>query len=149
MEKPLLAGDSSSGGSVSGPRNQPAVFHRRSAAIAYGSPYQKAAALVDLAEDGVGLPEQILDQSRFDSAAKFYFIFIRFDFLWSLTFFALIVLNFFEKPLWCGELSEHSCNDREYYYLGELPYLTGAESLIYEGITLIVLMTTYLLPDFI
>ena len=46
------------------------------------------------ADDGIGLPEQILDQSNYESAAKFYFIFIRFDFLWTLNYFALIVLNF-------------------------------------------------------
>lgn len=34
----------------------------------------------------------------------------------------------FQKPLWCKE----ECNDRGYYYLGQLPYLTGTESLIYE-----------------
>ena len=48
------------------------------------------------AEDGIGLPEQMLDQESFESAAKFYFIFIRFNFLWSLNLFALIVLNFLE-----------------------------------------------------
>jgi hypothetical protein len=48
------------------------------------------------AEDGTGLPEEILDQSNFQNAAKLYFIFIRFDFVLSLTYFALIVLNFLE-----------------------------------------------------
>jgi hypothetical protein len=150
------------------------------------------------AEDGTGLPEEILDQSNFQNAAKLYFIFIRFDFVWSLTYFALIVLNFLEvctfffpfnfccyyfhfhsvhwykafrqkekeycvvlsrylfivyclfifflggyvfilnllnfvqKPLWCTNYSTYSCDDREYFFLGELPYLTGLESLIYE-----------------
>ncbi|RVW46853.1 hypothetical protein CK203_075644 [Vitis vinifera] len=44
MDKPLLDGESSGGRR----RGQTPVFHRRSDAIAYGSPYQKAAALVDL-----------------------------------------------------------------------------------------------------
>lgn len=128
------------------------------------------------AEDGIGLPEEILDdQSSFEVAAKFYFIFIRFDFLWSLNYFALLLLNFFEvskpflvfnilymvlyglpfhilhqddwllfnlfkspqKPLWCTQDSAISCNNREYYFLGQLPYLTGVESLIYEvGVSL-------------
>ncbi|KAK4386002.1 Two pore calcium channel protein 1B [Sesamum angolense] len=81
-----------------------------------------------LAEDGVGIPEEILDQSSFGSSLKSYLRFIQFDFLWSLNYFALILLNFFEKPLWC---SEH-CSNREYYFLGQLPYLTGPESLIFE-----------------
>ncbi|THF97313.1 hypothetical protein TEA_013068 [Camellia sinensis var. sinensis] len=141
------------------------------------------------AEDGVGLPEQILDQSSFETAAKFYFIFTRFDILWSLNYFALIVLNFLEscyrprilrresalnlfnrssgwlsgkevdsrgrqvlhpvvrvKPLWCDEHSAFSCNNREYYFLGQLPYLTGAESLVYEGVTLIILMIHTFFP---
>lgn len=36
----------------------------------------------------------------------------------------------FQKPLWCSE----ECNNRDYYYLGQLPYLNGTESLIYEVI---------------
>ncbi|CAL5336754.1 unnamed protein product [Camellia sinensis] len=156
MEKALLGHESSGGGSSSSSRRSrdaSALFRRRSEAITHGSPYQKAAALVDLyvyrclqAEDGVGLPEQILDQSSFETAAKFYFIFTRFDILWSLNYFALIVLNFLEKPLWCDEHSAYSCNNREYYFLGQLPYLTGAESLVYEGVTLIILMIHTFFP---
>ncbi|XP_028118254.1 two pore calcium channel protein 1A-like isoform X4 [Camellia sinensis] len=149
MEKALLGHESSGGGSSSSrrrSRDASALFRRRSDAITHGSPYQKAAALVDLAEDGVGLPEQILDQSSFETAAKFYFIFTRFDILWSLNYFALIVLNFLEKPLWCDEHSAFSCNNREYYFLGQLPYLTGAESLVYEGVTLIILMIHTFFP---
>ncbi|NP_001268025.1 two pore channel 1 [Vitis vinifera] len=142
MDKPLLDGESSGGRR----RGQTPVFHRRSDAIAYGSPYQKAAALVDLAEDGIGLPEQMLDQESFESAAKFYFIFIRFNFLWSLNLFALIVLNFLEKPLWCAKQTTYSCNDREYYFLGQLPYLTSVESLIYEGITLVIILSHTFFP---
>lgn len=142
MDKPLLDGESSGGRR----RGQTPVFHRRSDAIAYGSPYQKAAALVDLAEDGIGLPEQMLDQESFESAAKFYFIFIRFNFLWSLNLFALIVLNFLEKPLWCAKQTTYSCNDREYYFLGQLPYLTSVESLIYEGITLVIILLHTFFP---
>ncbi|GLU06440.1 hypothetical protein SLE2022_234750 [Rubroshorea leprosula] len=140
MEKPLLStGECSSGGR----RDR---VYCRSDAITCGSPYQKAAALVDLAEDGVGLPEQILDKSSFGSAAKYYFIFIRFDLIWSLNYFALIVLNFFEKPLWCVKNDVYSCGDRAYYFLGQLPYLTATESLICEGITLIVLVIHTFFP---
>ncbi|XVF01995.1 hypothetical protein REPUB_Repub04eG0138100 [Reevesia pubescens] len=134
MEKPLLFGESSNGG---GRRDR---LYRRSEAITYGSSYQRAAALVDLAEDGVGLPEQILDKSSFGSAAKAYFIFIKFDLFWTLNYFALIVLNFFEKPLWCLRSGSYSCSDRDYFFLGQLPYLTATESLIYEVVTLFVLM---------
>ena len=48
------------------------------------------------AEDGIGLPEEILEQSNFQSAAKLYFFFTRLDFLWTLNYFALIILNFIE-----------------------------------------------------
>ncbi|XP_062152451.1 two pore calcium channel protein 1A-like, partial [Alnus glutinosa] len=130
IEKPLLGGESS------GSKGRRREHYKHSDAIAY----QKAAALVDLAEDGTGLPEEILDQSNFQNAAKLYFIFIRFDFVLSLTYFALIVLNFLEKPLWCTNYSTYSCDDREYFFLGEFPYLTCAESLIYKGITLILLV---------
>lgn len=129
-------------------RGPTALFRRRTDAITRGSPYQKAAALVDLAEDGIGLPEEILDRSSFESSAKFYFIFIKFDYIWSLNYFALIVLNFLEKPLWCAKtgVGTYSCYDREYYYLGQLPYLTGWESLVYEGITLVILIIHTFFP---
>ncbi|KAK9089272.1 hypothetical protein Scep_028354 [Stephania cephalantha] len=140
-KKPLLGGESSR--TFERPireRDASKPYKRRSDAITYGDRYQKAAALVDLAEDGIGIPEQILTESRFGSSAKFYFFFIQFDFLWSLNLFALVALNFFEKPLWCARYTTHSCDDREYFYLGQLPYLTRVESLIYEGITLLLLI---------
>ncbi|XP_042518900.1 two pore calcium channel protein 1A isoform X2 [Macadamia integrifolia] len=143
MESPLLGGESS-GNQQRGKRTK--AYHRRSDAITYGTPYQKAAALIDLAEDGIGIPEEVLDESRFERAAKFYFIFIQFDFLWSLNLFALIVLNFLEKPLWCAKYGPNSCNNREYFFLGQLPYLTGAESLSYEVITLLILVMHTLFP---
>ncbi|KAJ9170953.1 hypothetical protein P3X46_019012 [Hevea brasiliensis] len=145
MEKPLL-GETSGDGSFK-ERDQTSTFNRRSDAITRGSRFQKAAALVDLAEDGVGLPEQILDQSNFESVAKFYFIYTQFDIIWTLNYFALIVLNFLEKPLWCLNYPAHSCeNARDYYFLGQLPYLTAAESLIYEGITLVILIANIFFP---
>lgn len=48
------------------------------------------------AEDGIGLPEEILEGSSFGEAANLYFMFTRFDFLWSLNYLALVLLNFFE-----------------------------------------------------
>ncbi|KAK1312640.1 Two pore calcium channel protein 1 [Acorus calamus] len=52
-----------------------------------------------MAEDGIGLPEEVLDESaKFDRAAMFYFFFIRWDFIWSLNIFALVLLNFLEVP---------------------------------------------------
>nr|DAD22894.1 TPA_asm: hypothetical protein HUJ06_024357 [Nelumbo nucifera] len=141
MLKPLLGGESSSSDQQFGQK----VFRRRSDAITYGSRYQKAAALVDLAEDGIGLPVEVL-HSRFESGAKFYFIYIKFDFLWFLNLFALIVLNFFEKPLWCAKTTTYSCNNRKYFFLGQLPYLTATESLVYEGITLLILAIHTLFP---
>ncbi|KAI3889973.1 hypothetical protein MKW92_037275, partial [Papaver armeniacum] len=121
--QPLLSGGESSNAKT---------IHSRSDAIKYGDSYQKAAALVDLAEDGIGLPEQILDTEGYQKAARIYFIFIWFNILWSLNLFALLALNFLEKPLWCGHYSTHSCEDREYFFLGQLPYLTVAESITYE-----------------
>ena len=93
MDDPLVAGETST------LRRRRRSFKRRSDAISYGSDYQKAAALVDLAEDGVGLPEQILDLSSFHSAAKYYFLYMRFGFLWAILYFALLILNFVEVPL--------------------------------------------------
>lgn len=141
--EPLISKASSSGSDI--PKHSKA-FHRRSDAIAYGSPYQKAAALVDLAEDGIGLPEQVLEGSRFERAAKFYFFYIKFDLLWSLNIFALLLLNFFEKPLWCDEYTPYTCNDRDYFFLGQLPYLTNGQSLVYEGVTVFILLIYVFFP---
>ena len=78
----------------------PRLFNGRTQAITRGSAYEKAAALVDLVTTPFSfLPEQILDQASFQSSAKFYFFFTKFDFLWSLNYFALIVLNFLEVSI--------------------------------------------------
>ncbi|KAF3659657.1 Two pore calcium channel protein 1 [Capsicum baccatum] len=146
MDESLLPGESSSSwGRVRNRRWSGSNYDRREA-IAHGSAYQKAAALVDLAEDGVGLPEEILEGSSFGKAAQLYFVFTRFDFLWSINYLALVVLNFLEKPLWCSKHLVESCNNRGYYYLGQLPFLTGAESLIYEGVTFLLLAIHVLFP---
>ncbi|CAH9126824.1 unnamed protein product [Cuscuta epithymum] len=142
----LLSEDAAGGDSNSRKLNRRGAFNRRSDAIVYGSSYQMAAALVDLAEDGIGIPEEILEQSNFSTAAKLYFTFTKFDLLWSVNYFALIVLNFLEKPLWCSKQSLHSCTDREFYFLGQLVYLTRTEALVYEVFTLVVLMTHTLYP---
>ncbi|KAJ8626758.1 hypothetical protein MRB53_020065 [Persea americana] len=140
---PLLSEGSSS---RNGGYQRPKTFHRRSDAITYGTTYQKAAALVDLAEDGIGLPEKVLDESIFGRAAKFYFIYMRFDLLWSMNIFALLLLNFLEKPLWCGKYTSYTCDDREYFFLGQLPYLTSAQSLVYEGVSLVILLINVFFP---
>ncbi|XLU50083.1 hypothetical protein S245_044897, partial [Arachis hypogaea] len=44
------------------------------------------------------------------------------------------------RPLWCENYTKPSCSDREYFFLGQLPYLTNAECLIYEGLTVVVLI---------
>ncbi|MED6154975.1 mitochondrial thiamine pyrophosphate transporter [Stylosanthes scabra] len=139
--EPLLRGEGSGGR-----RELARGIFRRSDAITYGSNYEKAAALVDLAEDGVGLPEQILDSSSFQSSSRYYFIFTKFNILWSLAYFALIVLNFLEKPLWCENYTKPSCSDREYFFLGQLPYLTDAECLLYEGLAIVVLIIHTFFP---
>lgn len=46
--------------------------------------------------------------------------------------FFWLVFKSCQKPLWCSKYSAHSCTDREYFFLGQLPYLTITESLIYE-----------------
>jgi hypothetical protein len=48
------------------------------------------------AEDGVGIPEDVLNDTRFERAMGFYFVYLRFDWVWSLNLFALILLNFLE-----------------------------------------------------
>ncbi|KAG6386942.1 hypothetical protein SASPL_152123 [Salvia splendens] len=142
MDAALLSDDAGSSGWARARRDHRRLFDRRSEAIAHGSPYERAAALVDLAEDGIGIPEEIFDQPSFGHSLRSYLVFIKFDFLWSLNYFALLLLNFLEKPLWCKE----ECNNRGYYYLGELPYLTSTESIIYEAVTIVILTVHTLFP---
>ncbi|EMS56512.1 hypothetical protein TRIUR3_09576 [Triticum urartu] len=142
-------------------------YRRRSDALAHGDRYQKAAALVDLrhpytkgletaspifsckeirAEDGVGIPEDVLNDTRFGRAMSFYFVYLRLDWLWSLNLFALILLNFLEKPLWCRKDALQACDQRDLYFLGQLPYFSKTESLIYEGLTLVILVMDIFCP---
>lgn len=46
--------------------------------------------------------------------------------------YTVTCFDFRQKPLWCAQDLAISCSNRDYYFLGQLPYLTGAESLIYE-----------------
>lgn len=102
-EAPLIAEEEAERGSsssishlVAGGGRSSREYRRRSDALAYGDRYQKAAALVDLAEDGVGIPEDVLNDTKFERAMRFYFVYLRLDWLWSLNLFALILLNFLE-----------------------------------------------------
>ncbi|RZC47818.1 hypothetical protein C5167_040764 [Papaver somniferum] len=98
MDKPLLIDVQGEGdGSTSnGRRNSIPFRRRRFNAISHGSSYERAVALVVLAEDGIGLPEQVLESEDYGKAAKIYFIFIWFNPLWFLNLFSLLLLNFLE-----------------------------------------------------
>jgi two pore calcium channel protein len=122
------------------------VLGRREGAITSGDIYQKASAMVDQAEDGVGLPVEVLNQPNFEHAAKLYFWFIGLDPIWTLNLGLLLVLNFFEVPLWCRENFPNPCGDPEKYYLGNLPYLTRTESLIIEMISVVILAVYTFFP---
>ncbi|KAG0562969.1 hypothetical protein KC19_9G186300 [Ceratodon purpureus] len=154
MEDPLLpsgsrrrrGGESSGvGRRESGALNN-VLVGRRGEAITKGDNYQKAAAMVDQAEDGVGLPMEVLEQADFEEAAKLYFAYIRLDFLWDLNLAALLLLNFFEVPLWCKGSFSNPCGDREKFFLGGFPYLTRYESLIFETVILLILGVSTFFP---
>jgi len=52
------------------------------------------------AEDGVGLPVEVLGQPNFEHAAKLYFWFIGLNPIWAINLAVLLLLNFFEvSPL--------------------------------------------------
>jgi len=87
-----------------------------------------------------------LNDARFERAMRFYFVYLQLDWLWSLNLFALILLNFLEKPLWCQKYTPHTCDQRDLYFLGQLPYLNKTESLIYEGLTLVILVLDVFYP---
>ncbi|XP_078168140.1 two-pore channel 1 isoform X2 [Carex rostrata] len=143
METPLITEERINPALEGGSKEK--QYRRRSDAIAFGDRYQKAAALVDLAEDGIGIPEEVLGDARFERAGKYYFWYIRFNWLWSLNLFALVLLNFLEKPLWCWK-DDYSCQERDTFYLGELPYLEKKQAVFYEGITFVLLVLQIFAP---
>lgn len=51
------------------------------------------------AEDGVGLPGEVLEHPNFERAANLYFWFISLNPMWSLNLAVLLVLNFFEVTI--------------------------------------------------
>ncbi|KAF3643496.1 Two pore calcium channel protein 1A [Capsicum annuum] len=69
---------------------------RSDAVIAKGSLYHKAAAFVDLADDGAGIPEEILEGSNFEKAAPLYFMFNYVHLIGKFNSILLVILNFFE-----------------------------------------------------
>ncbi|KAI3942645.1 hypothetical protein MKW98_014232 [Papaver atlanticum] len=112
MEKPLLIDVQGEGDGSSSNRSSNSVPFRRSRfnAISHGSSYERAAALVVLAEDGIGLPEQVLESEDYGKAAKIYFIFICFNPLWFLNLFASTVLNFLERLLFPWPVAVPICS---------------------------------------
>lgn len=141
MEDPLIDFEHTSSRDIS--ENQPLLKGPAHVFIS-GDIYHKAAALVDLADDDVGLPEEVLKQPNFERAVGLYFIDMRLNILWSLNLTALILLNFFEMPLWCDGSSSEPCGNRQDFYLGELPYLTRAQSLYCElAIWIILVIRTF------
>lgn len=143
MEDPLLDGKQEISASTSVLSN---ALPESDSSIISGDRYHKAAALVDLADDDVGLPEEVLGQQNFDQVVRWYVIDMRLNFLWSLNLTALILLNFFEMPLWCEGSSSEPCGNRQEYYLGELPYLTRLESLYCEVVTWVILVVHTFFP---
>ncbi|KAL3701109.1 hypothetical protein R1sor_019131 [Riccia sorocarpa] len=109
--------------------------------------YERAAAYVDLADNGVGIPSEVLEQQdNKELTRSFYFAYTLLDPFWNLTMAALILLNFFEVPLWCTGDFPNPCGSREEYYLGGLPYLTRGGSLICEIVIFVILVVYTLFP---
>lgn len=148
MEDPLLDSKPPGKQEISTTSSSPlsSAFHRADTSIGATDIYRKGAALVDLAEDDVGLPEEVLEQPNFEAAVRWYFIDMRLNILWSLNLAALIVLNFVELPLWCEGSSSQPCGSRQDYYLGELPYLTRVQSFYYEVVTLVIIVVHTFFP---
>lgn len=147
MEAPLLgrreshAGD---GGEQSGTRES--FWFGRASAIATGNKFEKAAALVDLAEDGEGIPTEVLNQHNSERATKLYFVYTRLTLLWGVNLAVIILLNFFEVPLWCKGDFPDPCGSKTEFFLGDLPYLSRWGSLVFEVITLVILLVHTFFP---
>ncbi|MCO5597031.1 hypothetical protein L7F22_051104 [Adiantum nelumboides] len=142
MEDPLLSKQeiSSSSSPVS------SGLHKSDNSAGAADRYHKAAAFVDLAEDDVGLPEEVLQKPNYETSLRWYFTDMRLSFLWSLNLTALIILNFFELPLWCEGSSSQPCGSRQEYYLGELPYLSRVDSFYYEVVTWVIIVVHTFFP---
>lgn len=97
----------------------------RAQALASGSPVERAAALVDLAEDGIGLPLDLIHSADFGNKTRLYFLYNFFDPLWISNIILLLVLNYIEVPSWCSDAWPHPCggDKTDAYHLGDVPYL--------------------------
>lgn len=111
-------------------------------ALSSGSNVEKAAALVDLAEDGIGLPISLIHSPDFGERARRYFLYNKFDPLWTLNVILLLVLNFIEVPSWCNDKWPHPCGgkDVDAYHLGDVPYLHPKVFNILELVSLAILL---------
>lgn len=146
MEEPLLGSTPPRKQEISSSSSPASAVHRSDDSVGAADRYHKAAAFVDLAEDDVGLPEEVLEKPSYENALHWYFIDMRLNLLWSLNLAALIILNFFEVPLWCEGSSSQPCGSSQDYYLGELPYLSRVDSFYYEVVTWLVLLAHTFFP---
>ncbi|GAQ86801.1 hypothetical protein KFL_003120080 [Klebsormidium nitens] len=151
MERPLIdshrnspGGNNQSAGRESSPNAL--SIDRRGKAFKTGSKVQQAAALVDIAYDGEGLPESFLDSPHFSEKADYYLFYNAAGPLWLATYAALLLLNFVEIPSWCLTRHEHSCGDPKEYWLGDVPYLPPTVFLIVELVLFVLLAAHVLFP---
>lgn len=118
------------------------VSHNLADALSSGSNVERAAALVDLADDGTGLPISLIHSPNFGKLARRYFLYNQFDPLWTLNVILLLVLNFIEVPSWCTDKWPHPCGgkDVDAYHLGDVPYLHPKVFNVVELVSLAVLL---------
>jgi two pore calcium channel protein len=125
------------------PKLPPPVFQaskgRRKSGLSSADRVERAAALVDLAEDGIGLPINLLDSAHFTRAATRYFWCSALSPLWTFNYCVLLGLNFVEVPSWCAEKFPHPCGEPKKYWLGGIPYLPPGPFNVVELVTLGVL----------
>ncbi|GAQ77572.1 calcium channel-related [Klebsormidium nitens] len=119
---------------------------RRKSGLSSADRVERAAALVDLAEDGIGLPIELLDSTHFSRSAKRYFWCGALAPIWTANFCLLLGLNFVEVPSWCAEPFPHPCGDPKKYWLGGFPYLPPKSFNALELVSLCVLAFQVFLP---
>lgn len=151
MERPLIESRRSSPGSshpAADRGSSPSVLtiDRRGDAFKTGSQVQQAAALVDIAYDGEGLPESLLADPEFSRKANYYLLYNAARPLWLATYAALLLLNFVELPSWCLNRHEHTCANPKEYWLGDVLYFPPNVFLMIELVIFLLLAAHILFP---
>lgn len=96
------------------------------------APVHMAAALVEQAMQGRWMPLEMTYHKNFGSAKQAFLMYHGLYILRAICILALVVLPFFEIPVWCKGQLPFPCGDPVTYQLSGLPYIDRWQSSLVE-----------------